>query len=209
MAKVVRVVIPDAGVLISLAQSNLLDLLVLFKPEVRIVITDIVEFEVTHRTDLDDATTIRDFLTRHQARIQVDATSFADLLKRVRIDPGLRLPADAGEMSVYSYVRTNVVVPPGEATLILFEDDWFIDHDVRPGNVHLLSTRAFIAGLERLAPEFPADSVVRRILAARPLLQRAMVDESARKVRDGTSWQGAVDREALKAAGKRIRRSHK
>lgn len=161
MAKVVRVVIPDAGVLISLAQSSLLDLLGVFKPEVRIVITDIVEFEVTHRTDLDDATAIRAFLTRHQHRVQVDATSFAELLKEVRSNPQLKLPADAGEMSVYSYVRTNVVAPPGEATLILFEDDWFIDHDVRPGNVHLLSTRAFIAGLERLAPEFPADSVVK------------------------------------------------
>jgi hypothetical protein len=151
VARIVRVVIPDAGVLVSLAQGNLLELLVLFKPEVRIVITDIVEYEVTHRTDLDDANTIRDFLARYQDRIQVDATTFAELLTQIRSNPQLRLPPDAGEMSVYSYVRTKVVAPPGEATLILFEDDWFIDHDVRPGNVHLVSTRAFIAAMSRPA----------------------------------------------------------
>jgi hypothetical protein len=209
VAKVVRVVIPDAGVLISLAQGNLLDLLILFKPEIRIVITDIVEFEVTHRTDLDDATAIRDFLTRNQSRVQVDATSFADLLGQIRSNPHLKLPADAGEMSVYSYVRTSVVAPPGEATLILFEDDWFVDHDVRPGNVHLLSTRAFIAGLERLSPEFPADGVLRRMLAARPFLQRAVVDEPARKLKGGTAREAVIDKQAVKAAGKRIRRERK
>ena len=26
-----------------------------------------------------------------------------------------------------------------EITLVLFEDDWFMDHDIRPGNVHLLA----------------------------------------------------------------------
>jgi hypothetical protein len=206
MAKVVRVVIPDAGVLVSLAQSNLLDLLILFRPEVRIVITDIVEYEVTHRTDLDDANAIREFLTRYQNRIQVDSTTFAELLKQIRSNPQLKLPPDAGEMSVYSYVRTKVLSPPGEATLILFEDDWFVDHDIRPGNVHLLSTRAFIAGLERLAPDFPADSVLRRMLEARPFLQSALVDQPARKVRGGTSWQGAIDKVAVKSAGTRIRR---
>jgi hypothetical protein len=206
VAKVVRVVIPDSGVLISLAQSNLLELLVLFKPGVRIVITDIVEYEVTHRTDLDDANAIRDFLTRYQNRIQVDATTFADLLKQIRSNPQLKLPSDAGEMSVYSYVRTKVVAPPGEATLILFEDDWFVDHDIRPGNVHLLSTRAFIAGLERIAAEFPADNVLRRMLAVRPFMQRALVDEPARKVKGGTAWESAVDIKAVKTAGKRIRR---
>jgi hypothetical protein len=36
-------------------------------------------------------------------------------------------------------------------------------------------------------------------------MQGALVDEPARKVKGGTAWQSAVDKEAVKAAGRRIR----
>lgn len=183
----------------------MLDLLTVFHRDIRIVITDVVEYEVTHRTDMEDANIIRAFLSRNEARVQVDETSFAGLLKTIRIHPDIELPSDAGELSIYSYVSTVKVSNPGEATLVLFEDDWFLRNHVRPGNVHLLSTRAFLDGLERLAPEFPAESALRRILRRRPTLQAAIVDESASKIADGTQWGSSVDREKVKKVGKRLR----
>ena len=62
MAKRIRIVIPDAGVLISLAAGGLLDLMMTFRPGVQVVITDVVEYEVTRRTDTANAMTIRSFV---------------------------------------------------------------------------------------------------------------------------------------------------
>jgi hypothetical protein len=156
MAKSIRLVIPDSGVLISLAQGGLLDLLTVF-----------VEYEVTRRIDIEDAQLIRAFLSKNAARIQVDATSFAPLLRTIRDHPEIQLPDDVGELSIYSYINTTRTSNTGEATLILFEDDWFIRNAVRPGNAHLLSTRAFRDGLERLAPEFSSAHAVNEMKRTR------------------------------------------
>ena len=205
MAKSIRLVIPDSGVLISLAQGGLLDLLTVFHQNVQVVITDVVEYEVTHRIDIDDARSIRAFLTKNADRVQVDETSFASLLKSLRDHPDIELPVDAGELSIYSYVTTTKESNPGEATLILFEDDWFIRNAVRPGNVHLLSTRAFLDGLERIAPEFASSAALNEILRRRPTIQPAKVDKSAPKITEGTEWESSVSRSAVAKIGRRIR----
>ena len=205
MAKSIRLVIPDSGVLISFAESDLLDLLTVFHPHVDLVITDVVEYEVTHRIDIENAQRIRAFLSKNEGRIQVDTTSFASQLKLIREGAKFDLPNDAGEMSIYSYVNTTRKSNPGEATLILFEDDWFIENAVRPGNVHLLSTRAFLDGLEALEPKFSSAAALREILKRRPTVQAAKVDEVASKVADGSEWATAVNVAAAAKVGRRLR----
>ena len=107
MARTIRLVIPDSGVLISLAQGGLLDLLTVFHAHIQIVITDVVEYEVTRRIDIEDAQLIRAFLSKNAARIQVDATSFAPLLRTIRDHPEIQLPDDVGELSIYSYAESS------------------------------------------------------------------------------------------------------
>jgi len=206
VASVVRVVIPDSGVLISLAKAELLDLLLVFRDNVEIVITDVVEFEVTRRLDKTDANVIRRFLTRHQARVRVEATGFAGLLAKARRSGTDDLPPDVGELSIYSFVR-NMRPDPGPPTLVLFEDDFFISNAVsaRPGNIHLLSTRAFIHGLEKLAPKFPANVALQRILKHRPTVQAAIVDEPAPRIPQSSSWEPAIDEVKVARVGKRLR----
>ena len=70
MAKSIRLVVPDSGVLISFAESDLLDLLTVFHPHVDLVITDVVEYEVTHRIDIENAQRIRAFLSKNEGRIR-------------------------------------------------------------------------------------------------------------------------------------------
>jgi len=205
MAKSIRLVIPDSGVLISLAQGGLLDLLTEFHAHIQVVITDVVEYEVTRRIDIEDAQLIRAFLSKNAARIQVDATSFAPLLRTIREHPEIQLPDDVGELSIYSYINTTRQSNPGEATLILFEDDWFIRNAVRPGNAHLLSTRAFLDGLERIAPEFSSTHALNEILKRRPTFQIAQLDDSASKIPGGTEWRPAVNVAAVVKVGRRHR----
>lgn len=209
MAETIRLVIPDSGVLISLAQGDLLDVLLLFHRDIQIVITDVVEYEITRRIDFDDARVIRAFLSRNQSRIQVDETSFAPILAAIRSGSSFQLPEDMGELSIYSYVNSIKTSNPGEATLILFEDDWFLRNAVRPGNAHLLSTRAFLDGLERIAPTFSSAHALNAILKRRPTLQAAEIDQPAPKIPGGSEWEPAVEATAVARAGRRLRRSSK
>jgi hypothetical protein len=163
-----------------------------------------VEFEVTRRLDMEDARVIRQFLTRHQSRLRIEPTGFARLLAKVRQSSEDILPPNIGELSIYGYVQSPEFESPGAPTLVLFEDDFFINNavSVRPGNVHLLSTRAFIKGLENLSPKFSAHSALRRILKHRPTMQAAMTDEPAPKIHGGSTWTAAVK---VARVGKRLR----
>jgi len=68
----IQIVLPDTGPLISLALGNALDLLLLVSDDVRLVLTDVVEFEATHRADrYADATAIRSFLSAHADRVEI------------------------------------------------------------------------------------------------------------------------------------------
>ena len=101
----VRIVIPDAGVLISLAHGRLLDVLFSFSEDVRLSVTDVVHHEATLRTDLVDPGRIREFLKQHAARITVDATGFHQRLEQARHNPAIVLPKNIGEISIYGYIN--------------------------------------------------------------------------------------------------------
>ena len=96
----VRIVLPDAGPLISLALGNALDLLLLAADDARLVVTDVVEFEATHRSDqYADAVIIRNFLREHAQRVEVLPTTIgtlalADLRRRALAGEQVRLSKD-------------------------------------------------------------------------------------------------------------------
>src|ERR1017187_346407 len=73
----IKVVIADAGPLISLAYANALDTLLVFKDNVRVVITDYVWFEVSRNRDqFADAKRICDFLTRYNGTVEIQETLY-------------------------------------------------------------------------------------------------------------------------------------
>lgn len=66
----IKIVLPDTGPLISLALGSALDLLLLVANDVQIVLTDVVEFEATRRSEeLLDAGAILAFLQANAERI--------------------------------------------------------------------------------------------------------------------------------------------
>lgn len=194
----IRIFIPDAGPLISLAQGQALDLLLLVADDVRLVLTDVVEFEVTHRADrFPDATAIQAFLSLHADRIEVVATTIgalalADLQRKAERGEPAVLPKDVGELSI-----TNFIISlrgsgnPGEPVLVLIEDDWFATNTYAlPGNVHLLSTSAWLDGLQSAGLVDSAATVRARIQAARPHFRADWhIDVMAEKVVGGTEWR--------------------
>lgn len=195
--KPIRIVLPDAGPLISLALGNALNLLLLASDDVRIVVTDVVEFEATHRTDrYADAATIEAFLQEHAQRVEVLPTTIGtlalgDLRRRAQAGEQVRLAKDLGELSITNFVISLRTVNPGDPTLVIIEDDWFSANSYTvPGNVHLLSTSAWLDGLEALG-QIPSAATVRaQIQAARPNFRKDfLVDQEAEKIPAGTEWR--------------------
>ena len=208
----IKVVIPDAGPLISLALVDALGVLLVFKENVRVVLTDFVEFEVTRfRDKRKDAQRICDFIVRNPGVIEIQETlygkSMIDMFKlkeRFDEDPNFRqlmmsagvsvptLPKDVGELSIVSYTTELIKSPPGIPVLVLAEDDFFLHSGAAtPGNAHVLSTRAFLETLQSLGKIPDGAAIWQQIQAARPTVNPAIVDRTASKI--NTDWSSAVD----------------
>ncbi len=199
-ARAIRVLIPDTGPLISLAIGEALDLLLAVSDDVRIVITDVVEFEATHRAQAYlDGAAINAFLHANAPRVEVMPTTvgqlaLADARRRAEAGAAWTLPPDLGELSITNFVISLRTVNPGDPMLVLTEDDWFATNTYAlPGNVHLLSTAAFLDGLEAAGRIPSAASVRARIQAARPHFKADWVlDRPAEKI--ATEWRSRVKR---------------
>jgi hypothetical protein len=193
----IRVVLPDTGPLISLALGQALDLLLLVSDDVRLVVTDVVEFEATHRADhYADAAAIQGFLSVHADRVEVlpttiGALALGDLRRKALAGEAVSLPKDLGELSIMNFVISLRTVNPGDPMLVIVEDDWFSAHAYSvPGNVHLLSTSAWLDGLEQLGLIPSAAAVRAEIQAQRPNFRSdLLIDRAAEKVEAGTEWK--------------------
>ncbi len=189
-AQPIRIVLPDAGPLISLAAGDALDLLLLAQADVRIVLTDMVEFEVTHRaSEYVDGARIQQFLVKYADRLEVMTTTIGQLAlpemrRKLETGQSFAMPRDLGELSITNFVISLRTENPGDPMLVLIEDDWFIGNAYAiPGNVHLLSTAAFLDGLEKLGLVPSASEVRMRIQQQRPNFRGDwFVDQSAAKI---------------------------
>jgi hypothetical protein len=75
--------------------------------------------------------------------------------------------------------------------LVLIEDDWFAANSYAvPGNVHLVSTSAWLDGLEELGLIPSAAAVRTQIQAGRPNFRAGLlVDKEAENIIEGTEWR--------------------
>jgi len=215
----IEIVIADAGPLISLARAEALDMLLVFKDDVRLVITDFVEFEVTRNRDKHvDAQRICEFLTRYAGIVEIQETSIGKTMKQMvqmrelfedndafrqmminnKTEPP-PIPKDIGELSIVSFANEMITNPPGIPVLILAEDDFFLHSGTAiPGNAHILSTRAFLETLYELGEIPSANAIWEEIQRERPGVNRASVDRQAGKI--NTAWQSAIDSEKARSA---------
>jgi hypothetical protein len=187
----VRLVVPDTGVLISLAHGNLLDLLMNFAGRVHLAITDVVEFESTRRADMFDAQRIRQFLTQNSDRISVEPTSFHAYLEAAKKSPSLPQIPDIGELSIYGLINGIRNDAPKLPTLVLFEDNWFVkNHAYRPTSTHLVSLAAFLKYAELVVPGFSFDEAVAKIKNTRPGINLIELDSAGLNDAEGaeTVW---------------------
>lgn len=143
--------------MISVATGDALQLFLLARNDVRIVLTDVVEVEATRRADqFVEGAKIKQFLQDHLPRVEVLHTTLGQLAlpdMRRKLDSGefISLARHIGELSVVDFVMSLRTFNPGDETLVLIGDNWFTSFSYAvPGNVHLLSTTAFLERLEKM-----------------------------------------------------------
>lgn len=197
----IEIAIPDAGPLITLAIADSLDLLLAFTDDVEIVVTDYVKLEVTAFPEkYADAAAINAFLKKNEKRVRIVVTSYGKMAipaieqqLQKGVSPRIAFPDDGGELSITSFVHATKRQNPGRPTLVLIEDYWFEENAYAvPGNVHLLSTLAFLKGLEELGKISSADQIKKRVIDAGRELSGLILDKPAEKIPDGTSWKPRI-----------------
>lgn len=188
----IQVVIPDTGILISLAHGNLLDVLLNFADEVHIVLTDVVEFESTRKVEMFDADRIRTFLEFNKERIRIEPTGFHSLLEMAKKDGNIPLPEDIGELSIYGCINNIRNAQKQIATLVLFEDGWFARNQyTRPSMTHLVSLTAFLKYAEQVIPGFSFDDAISKIRHTRPGVSLVHIDSAGENLltESKTAWK--------------------
>ena len=175
----VALVIPDAGPLISLAVGDHLELLL--NLDLPIYVVDQVAWEVLGDRSREDARRVAAFVDDHPDVVTVFETFVGTAAAQARArDPQIR-QRGLGEAAVAEfYSRLDEIIDPGEPVLLLFEDSDIrrINALVR-GNVHLLSTRALLIGMERRGLISSADDVWGAIHAAGRRPSEAEIDQPA------------------------------
>lgn len=163
----IALIVTDAGPLITLAVADALDTLKLL--QARIVIPDMVHFEVTRHAHKPGAQIFIAWLQANRQVVELAATEeFAEFSELLAINPAART-RKRGEHAA-AEVLANVLEDGTEAGLLLFEDS-----DIRkanflvrlPNNVLILSTSTFLHGLQRRHLILDAEAILNRATAVR------------------------------------------
>lgn len=168
------VIIADAGPLIHLAQADALPLLHQFGG--RVVVVDMVAFEVTQDMDRPGTAALRDWLERGQlagsnAPVSVEETSTGRLFALARqTDPTIR-PRDAGERAIVDWLAEKVA-GTNTAAVVVYENGKvprIIANQDMDANIDVVTTRAFLEIAEKRQIVPNAESYWQRVAsAARP-----------------------------------------
>lgn len=186
MSRRVVLLIPDAGPLISLAKARRLELLL--APGVPVVVADQVAFEATRDTRHDDARLMSAFLHERRDRVLVFTTTVGDAAatRRAAGETGRQKGQSEVAMAELLARLDEVTVSPDDPVLLLYEDsDIATKRFLLPGNVHLLSTRAFLVGLQHRGAIASVDEVWAAIEASGRLPSLMVRDQPAL---GGSQW---------------------
>lgn len=206
MAKV-KIVFPDTSPLISLAKAGLLDILLAFKPTVRIIVTDAVQAEATeYKEKYADAAILAEWIDSQKKarRIEVPPTQAGLGLKArialkkliakhpelrgevqlpdLPVDPASGKRLDPGDASILEAVTDALLNPNQSATLIITNDADFSKVAIKIApNSRIVSLRAFIEIMESIGLVSDANHLWEIISTAHITTSARVVDVHAER----------------------------
>jgi hypothetical protein len=146
------VAIPASGPLDSVQVRDAIDALLATDPGVKLVLTDLVQFEVSAFPNrFHDVQAVLAFLEKHKDRISIQETTIGKFAIPAMRDQLARGEAvvwqkGLGDLAINGFIKTIGKLDPGEPIWLLIADKWFDENAyVVPGNVRLKSVRQFLA----------------------------------------------------------------
>lgn len=187
----VDLIIPDAGPLISLAHAGRLDLIAVFERPVAIL--DIVRLECLKKPSSPDFAVMQAWFAQHDNGIRIIETPLLALyqtaLAQEADGSNRRATLGLGD-AAYSWLLPNIdlVAARGTIPLVLTEDRNLSitlgDHKV----AHILSTRAWLTGLERAGVIDSAADIIAAIGRHGRGLSALAVDRPVGSDSDRSDW---------------------
>lgn len=184
----VVLVIPDAGPLISLGKAKHLE--ILLKLELPIYIVDQVYFEVTREPSFEDAQIVKQFVKSYPKQVKIVETQVGRLARMEReINPSAR-QRQLGDAAITDFLTNELdQLVDTSPVLLLFEDsDLNRINRILRANVHLLSTKALLIGMEKMGLIASEAAIWEAIIASGRIPSNKVVDQSAPGVH-GSNWQ--------------------
>lgn len=166
--KRIEIIVPDSGPLITLALANALETLLL--PNVPVHIPDMVRFEVIRDLTKPGAAEIAKWIRESERRgVQVRSTqTYEEYETLLRANPTFK-SRNRGEMAAAELLDQTVTDPDLYAVL-LFEDSAVSRQNYLlrlPENVLIMSTSAYLDGLQAMGMISSADSILAMAVQAR------------------------------------------
>jgi hypothetical protein len=189
MTSKVKLIVPDAGPLITLGRGKSLDLLL--RLDMPVYIVDQVEYETTKDLRFPDAVEIKKFIAEHPNDVHVIETFVGSALAARRVQGDTGRKKGAGEAAAAElFARLDEIVGDADApALMLFEDDDVLSKNiVLPKNVHLLSTTGLLFGLEKRGIIPSAEDVITKINNAGRFPQMQQMDRPGEVNGLKTKW---------------------
>ena len=162
----IKLIIPDASPILTLARVNRLDLLRHFAVPIHIV--DQVHYEVTKPSN-DPHGRVRDALkAMHNQIVVVETNVGVGFQARRAMNPRVS-GRNLGEIAVDEYATLlAMTTSPAFVPLVLFEDPDVLELRIaKLKGVHLLNTTAWLTALQRAGVEPEAHALIEKINAAR------------------------------------------
>ena len=106
----------------------------------KIILSDVVEFQIEQNADAKD---VDAFLKANKDRIEIQPTSFRELLEAAKKDSNIAmsLPRDMCLLSTYGLV--NKILHEEPTAVVLISDEWLEKNYVRQSFVRLMSLHEF------------------------------------------------------------------
>ena len=170
MSKRISLIVADSGPLITLAMADSLD--VLLRQNQRVIIPDMVKFEVTRDISKPGALRIHEWIRDHEPEEVFVATTeiFENFLIVLKAKPNsVRVKGLAGENAA-SEVLKREINKNMDVGILLFEDGDVKTDDFlfrMPDNVLIMSTSEYLYGMEKAHLIDSAIDIIARAIPTR------------------------------------------
>lgn len=187
----VDLIIPDAGPLISLAHAGRLDLIEVFKRPVAVI--DVVRLECLKKRESPDHSELMSWFEKKSNAIRIIETPIRSIYEKALRDEGSgkdrRATRGLGD-AAFGWLLPNIdlVAAPGTVPLVLTEDKnlsvALADRQV----AHILSTRAWLAGLENAGVIESSADIIAAIGRHGRSLSTLQIDRAGGRGINQTDW---------------------